>query len=42
MVIEVDDHPGIHAGAEDAVLGQALYRRITAELARRLERRRLA
>ncbi len=38
-VIEVNDNPSIDAGVEDMILGGALYRRIMAEFARRLERR---
>ena len=38
-VIEVNDNPNIDAGVEDAVLGQALYRRIMAEFVRRIEQR---
>jgi len=38
-VIEVNDNPSIDTGVEDMVLGDALYRRIMAEFARRLEQR---
>jgi glutathione synthase/RimK-type ligase-like ATP-grasp enzyme len=38
-VIEVNDNPSIDAGVEDMVLGHALYQRIMAEFARRLEKR---
>lgn len=39
MVIEVNDNPSIDAGVEDMVLGDALYQRVMAEFARRLEQR---
>ncbi|GIX47256.1 MAG: ribosomal protein S6 modification protein [Candidatus Tectimicrobiota bacterium] len=38
-VIEVNDNPNIDAGVEDAVLGEALYRRIMQVFLDRLERR---
>lgn len=37
VVIEVNDNPNIDAGNEDSVLGDALYRAVLLELARRLD-----
>jgi glutathione synthase/RimK-type ligase-like ATP-grasp enzyme len=39
-VIEVNDNPSIDAGYEDALLGDGLYRRIMADLRRRLDHSR--
>ncbi len=39
LVIEVNDNPSLDAGAEDELLGDALYRSIMAEFYRRLESR---
>ena len=39
-VIEVNDNPNLESGVEDAILGAELYRRILAELVRRIELRR--
>lgn len=40
VVIEVNDNPNLEAGVEDAILGEALYRRILEEFARRIEQPR--
>ncbi|HET9818058.1 MAG TPA: RimK family protein [Rhodanobacteraceae bacterium] len=40
LLIEVNDNPSIDAGVEDAELGVELYRRIMAELLRRMEAKR--
>lgn len=40
MVIEINDNPNIDDGVEDIVLKDELYRRILAELVRRLDRQR--
>lgn len=40
LLIEINDNPSIDAGVEDAVLGDALYRRVTAALKLRIERQR--
>jgi glutathione synthase/RimK-type ligase-like ATP-grasp enzyme len=40
VVIEVNDNPSIEIGVEDAVLKDELYRRVLAELVRRIEGRR--
>ncbi len=40
LVVEVNDNPSVEAGVEDKVLGQKLYERIIAALARRIEVRR--
>ncbi|AZL73641.1 RimK family protein [Pseudomonas oryziphila] len=37
MVIEVNDNPNLDAGIEDAVLGEALYRRVLQAFVQRLE-----
>ncbi len=37
VVIEINDNPNIDAGVEDAVLGEALYRRLKEEFVRRIE-----
>ncbi|UCE77334.1 MAG: RimK family alpha-L-glutamate ligase, partial [Gammaproteobacteria bacterium] len=39
-VIEVNDNPNLESGVEDGILGAELYRRILAELVRRIELRR--
>lgn len=39
VVIEVNDNPNIDAGNEDGVLGDALYRLVLQDLARRIEAR---
>ena len=40
MVIEVNDNPNLDLGVEDAVLKDELYRRVLADLVRRIEARR--
>ena len=40
VVIEINDNPNIDIGVEDAVLKDGLYRRVLAELLRRVELRR--
>ncbi len=40
MVIEVNDNPNLDIGVEDAVLKDELYRRVLADLVRRIEARR--
>ncbi|MGH8114419.1 MAG: RimK family protein [Rhodanobacteraceae bacterium] len=40
LLIEVNDNPSIDAGVEDTELGSELYRRIMAELLRRMEAKR--
>lgn len=39
FVIEINDNPNIDLGAEDAVLGEALYRRVLLHLLERFEQR---
>jgi glutathione synthase/RimK-type ligase-like ATP-grasp enzyme len=41
-VMEVNDNPNVDAGNEDAILGDALYRRIMESLRARVDRRRAA
>ncbi|MGH6944987.1 MAG: RimK family protein [Geminicoccaceae bacterium] len=40
MVIEINDNPNLDVGVEDAVLKDELYRRVLADLVRRIEARR--
>ena len=40
MIIEINDNPNLDAGVEDAVLKDDLYRRLLADLVRRIEARR--
>jgi glutathione synthase/RimK-type ligase-like ATP-grasp enzyme len=40
MVIEINDNPNLDLGVEDAVLKDELYRRVLADLVRRIEARR--
>ena len=40
MVIEINDNPNLDVGVEDAVLKDELYRRMLADLVRRIEARR--
>jgi outer membrane lipopolysaccharide assembly protein LptE/RlpB len=39
-VIEINDNPNLEVGVEDAVLKDELYRRVLADLVRRVELRR--
>jgi hypothetical protein len=39
-VIEINDNPNLEVGIEDAVLKDELYRRVLADLVRRVELRR--
>jgi hypothetical protein len=39
-VIEINDNPNLDVGVEDAVLKDELYRRVLADLVRRVEARR--
>jgi glutathione synthase/RimK-type ligase-like ATP-grasp enzyme len=40
VVIEINDNPNLDVGVEDSVLKDDLYRRILADLVRRIEMRR--
>ena len=39
VVIEINDNPNLEVGVEDAVLKDELYRRVLADLVRRIELR---